>query len=187
MLAVTTLFIAFGLLDPLQRSVPGYTSALENHIESNASMAKQLQALSGEHANTFATKQAKAPAHTTAALARSGQGTQLHRHRRPGSIPRATSPLTLAQLRGRVVLVDFWTYSCINCQRAPSSRRGMGQRLPEGRPRGGGRHYARVRLRARRLQRVSAAGSLGVHYPIAIDNDYGTWDAYNNGSGRPST
>ena len=42
-LAVTTLAIAFGLLDPLQRAVPGYTSALENHIEGSASISKQLQ------------------------------------------------------------------------------------------------------------------------------------------------
>src|SRR6202042_251676 len=59
-LAVTTLAIAFGVLDPLQRAVPGYTPALENRIESNTAIANQLHALSGEKANTLAGKQAAA-------------------------------------------------------------------------------------------------------------------------------
>ena len=69
-LAVTALAIAFGLLDPLQRAVPGYTSALENHIEGSSSVSKQLERLSGEHANAFATK---------------------HRPRRPPPGPRSPS------------------------------------------------------------------------------------------------
>jgi cytochrome c biogenesis protein CcdA len=52
-LALTTLAIAFGWLDSLQTSVPGYTSALENRIESNGSVAKQLTSLSGERQNQF--------------------------------------------------------------------------------------------------------------------------------------
>ena len=57
-LAVTTLALAFHLLDPLQRDVPGYTSALEDHIESSGSVSKQIQALDGEKANPFAKKAA---------------------------------------------------------------------------------------------------------------------------------
>jgi cytochrome c biogenesis protein CcdA/thiol-disulfide isomerase/thioredoxin len=178
-LAVTTLAIAFGLLDPLQRSVPGYTSALENHIESNASITKQLQALSGEHANAFATRQAKAPAHTTAALPDLGTAPNFTGIVAWLNTP-GDRPLSLAQLRGRVVLVDFWTYSCINCQRA----------LPhveawESAYKKDGLVVVGVSTPEFAFEHVAsnvsnAAGSLGVHYPVAIDNDYGTWNAYNN-------
>jgi thiol:disulfide interchange protein len=51
-LALTTLAIAFGLFDPLQRAVPGYTSALENRVEGGSSIASRLQKLSGEDANS---------------------------------------------------------------------------------------------------------------------------------------
>jgi hypothetical protein len=46
----------FGVLDPLQREVPGYTSALEDHLESGGSIAKQIEALDGEKPNQFAKK-----------------------------------------------------------------------------------------------------------------------------------
>ncbi|MGA7418083.1 MAG: cytochrome c biogenesis protein DipZ [Acidimicrobiales bacterium] len=178
-LAVTTLAIAFGLLDPLQRSVPGYTSALENHIESNASIAKQLQALSGEHANTFATRQAKAPAHTTAALPDLGRAPNFTGIVAWLNTP-GDRPLSLAQLRGRVVLVDFWTYSCINCQRALPHVEAWENAYQKD-----GLVVVGVSTPEFAFEHVvsnvsSAAGSLGVHYPIAIDNDYGTWNAYNN-------
>ena len=48
---------AFGAL---QRAVPGYTSALENRVEGGSSIASRLQGLSGEHANSYAKKQAAA-------------------------------------------------------------------------------------------------------------------------------
>ena len=41
-----------------------------------------------------------------------------------------SEPLTLAQLRGRVVLIDFWTYSCINCLRTLPVHQGVGRALP---------------------------------------------------------
>jgi cytochrome c biogenesis protein CcdA/thiol-disulfide isomerase/thioredoxin len=176
-LLVTTLAIAFGLLNPLQRAVPGYTSALEDHIESSGSVTKQLQALDGEHANQFAKKAA-----TTAKMATlpklgvapnfTGIVSWLNT---PGN-----KPLSLTQLKGKVVLVDFWTYSCINCQRALPHVEGwyndykkdglvvVGVSTPE---------FAFEHV-VSNVQ--SAAGHLGIDYPIAIDNNYATWDAYNN-------
>ncbi len=176
-LLVTTLAIAFGLLDPLQRAVPGYTSALENHIESSDSVSKQLRALDGEHANKFAKKAA-----TTAKMATLPK---------LGMAPNFTGivswlntpddkPLSLTQLKGKVVLVDFWTYSCINCQRSLPHVEGwykdykkdglvvVGVSTPEF-------AFEHVVSNVR-----SAAGNLGIDYPIAIDNNYDTWDAYNN-------
>ena len=58
-LGVATLAIAFNWLGALQRDVPGYTSALEDHIESTGSACTQLQHLSGEHQNQFAAANAR--------------------------------------------------------------------------------------------------------------------------------
>jgi cytochrome c biogenesis protein CcdA/thiol-disulfide isomerase/thioredoxin len=176
-LLATTLAIAFGLLDPLQRAVPGYTSALENHIEGTGSVAKQLRSLDGEHVNKFAKKAATAVKMAT--LPKLGLAPKftgiVSWFNTPGN-----KPLSLAQLKGKVVLVDFWTYSCINCQRALPHVEGwyndykkdglvvVGVSTPE---------FAFEHV-VSNVQ--SAAGNLGIDYPVAIDNNYGTWDAYNN-------
>jgi cytochrome c biogenesis protein CcdA/thiol-disulfide isomerase/thioredoxin len=176
-LAVTTLALAFHLLDPLQRDVPGYTSALEDHLESSGSITKQLHALDGEKANPFAKKAATTAKMST--LPRLGKAPNFAGivtwFNTPGD-----KPLTLMQLRGKVVLVDFWTYSCINCQRSLPHVEGwyrdykkdglivVGVSTPEF-------AFEHVISNVR-----SAAGNLGIHYPVAIDNNYDTWYAYGN-------
>jgi thiol-disulfide isomerase/thioredoxin len=89
-------------------------------------------------------------------------------------------PLTLAALRGKVVLVDFWTYSCINCQRTlPYVNRWaetykaqglvvVGVHTPEY---GFERSTSNVQAAMRRQ---------GVKHPVAQDNRYATWQAYGN-------
>jgi cytochrome c biogenesis protein CcdA/thiol-disulfide isomerase/thioredoxin len=190
-LAVTTLAIAFGLFDPLQRAVPGYTSALENRVESGKSISSELRKLSGEHANTYAEKQAEALAGKDPPVA--GRSSAFKAVPLP-ELGRAANftgivawlntpgdrPLSLAELRGKVVLVDFWTYSCINCQRSlphveawySDYRKDgfvvVGVHTPEF-------AFEHVVSNVR-----SAVHSLGVDYPVAVDSNYKTWDAYNN-------
>jgi cytochrome c biogenesis protein CcdA/thiol-disulfide isomerase/thioredoxin len=180
-LAITTLAIAFGWLDALQTSVPGYTSTLEDHIESNTSIARQLQSLSGEKANQFVKKQNADASRKVVAAKLPGLGKApnftgiVSWFNTPGN-----KPLTLTQLKGKVVLIDFWTYSCINCQRSlphveawynAYKKDGLvvvGVSTPE---------FAFEHV----VSNVkSAAANLGVNYPVAVDNNYGTWDAYNN-------
>src|SRR3954454_2122371 len=88
--------------------------------------------------------------------------------------------LHLARLRGRVVLVDFWTYTCINCLRTLPYVRAWDE------------HYRRDGLTvvgihtpefaferdAGNVERAVAQNKLG--YPVAQDNDYATWNAYGN-------
>ncbi len=89
-------------------------------------------------------------------------------------------PLTLAGLRGHVVLVDFWTYTCINCIRTLPFLKGLyatyhkdgleivGVETPE---------FAFEQEAANVQQAIS---SDGLRYPVVQDNRYGTWNAYQN-------
>ena len=90
-------------------------------------------------------------------------------------------PLTAAGLRGRVVLVDFWTYTCVNWLRTLPYLRAWAAKYGDARIDHHRRPYARVRDRARRRERSSRQRArLLIEYPIAIDNDYAIWEAFDN-------
>jgi cytochrome c biogenesis protein CcdA/thiol-disulfide isomerase/thioredoxin len=89
-------------------------------------------------------------------------------------------PLTLASLRGRVVLVDFWTYTCINCLRTlpylkawDASYRDKGLTIV-------GVHTPEFAFEHDAGNVQSAIGRFGLRYPVAQDNNMGTWNAYGN-------
>jgi thiol-disulfide isomerase/thioredoxin len=92
-----------------------------------------------------------------------------------------SAPLTLASLRGKVVIIDFWTFECYNCVNTLPYVRDLydkyhsqgleiiGVHTPE---------FAVERVLAN-VQR--ATRDLGVTWPVVLDPDYKTWSAYNNG------
>jgi cytochrome c biogenesis protein CcdA/thiol-disulfide isomerase/thioredoxin len=89
-------------------------------------------------------------------------------------------PLTLAGLRGKVVLVDFWTYSCINCIRTLPYVESWYQKYG---PKGlvvVGVHTPEFAFEHDTSNVAAAASRFGLTYPIAQDNEYSTWTAYNN-------
>ncbi|RWR03434.1 cytochrome C biogenesis protein [[Pantoea] beijingensis] len=91
-----------------------------------------------------------------------------------------SSPLTTESLRGKVVLVDFWTYSCINCLRALPYVKAWAEKY---RDRGLvviGVHAPEFAFERDIDNVTKEAKKLGVTYPIAIDNDYRIWRAFNN-------
>jgi cytochrome c biogenesis protein CcdA/thiol-disulfide isomerase/thioredoxin len=174
-LIVMALAIWFNAFNTLQTDVPGYTNALQIHVEGTTSVTRQLQALKHQKVDgALASCTPSAPvlekcglapnfAHITAWL------------NTPGG-----KPLTMKALRGKVVLVDFWTYSCINCERTlPHVEAWYNRYKSDGlvvvgvhTPEFGFEHVvSNVRAESK---------SLGVDYPVAIDDKYGTWDAYNN-------
>ncbi len=89
-------------------------------------------------------------------------------------------PLNLSDLRGKVVLVDFWTYSCINCIRTiPYLNAWYGK--------DGGNGFVIVGVHTPEFQFeknytnvLAAVKSFGIKYPVALDSKYATWNAYNN-------
>jgi thiol-disulfide isomerase/thioredoxin len=88
--------------------------------------------------------------------------------------------LTLARLRGRVVLVDFWTYACINCIRTlPHVNRWAEQYTPQGLT-VVGVHTPEFPFERTTSNVEVAMRRHGVKHPVAQDNRYGTWKAYGN-------
>jgi len=90
------------------------------------------------------------------------------------------APLTLAGLRGRVVLIDFWTYSCINCLRTLPYLKAWDERYREE-----GLTIVGVHSPEFAFERVvgnvrSAVEGHGIRYPVAVDSDLATWSAWQN-------
>lgn len=89
-------------------------------------------------------------------------------------------PLDAAGLRGKVVLVDFWTYSCINCLRALPHVREWAERYRDHGLVVIGVHAPEFAFE-RNLGNVQrAVKDLKVTYPVAVDNDFAIWRGFNN-------
>ncbi len=169
-LIVMALVIATNVLSGLQRDVPGYSTALQD----SAKVRQELNGVTGV-AHTSLTKCSS----TATTLVNCGPAPNFAGITTWLNTP-GGKPLSLSGLRGKVVLVDFWTYSCINCQRtlphveawyAKYAKDGLvvvGVHTPE---------FAFEHV-VSNVRTQSAA--LGVRYPIAVDNNYSTWNAYDN-------
>jgi len=163
-IALVALAIAFHQDERFQTALPGYTQALQDRIEGSSRAQGQLSKLTGR-------------THRSApGLKDYGEAPELH----PSGRWFNSSPLTMRGLRGKVVLVDFWTYSCINCLRtlphlkawdAAYRRDGLvilGVHTPE---------FA-FEHNAGNVR--SAVERLGIRYPVMQDNAFRTWNAYAN-------
>jgi thiol-disulfide isomerase/thioredoxin len=89
-------------------------------------------------------------------------------------------PLTAEGLKGKVVLVDFWTYSCINCLRALPYVRAWSEKYKDQGLVVIGVHAPEFAFEKAVGNVRNAAANLKVDYPIAIDNDYAVWRAFSN-------
>ena len=83
-------------------------------------------------------------------------------------------------LRGKVVLIDFWTYSCINCQRALPHVEAWYHDYEKDGLVVVGVHTPEFAFEHVRSNVESQSRALGVKYPVALDNEYGTWNAFHN-------
>lgn len=89
-------------------------------------------------------------------------------------------PLTTEGLKGKVVLIDFWTYSCINCLRALPYVEAWNEKYKDSGLVVIGVHTPEFAFE-KNIDNVKAAvARLGVHYPVAIDNNYAIWRAFQN-------
>ncbi len=91
-----------------------------------------------------------------------------------------SSPLSIQQLKGKVVLVDFWTYSCINCLRTlPYVTKWYNDYKDKGLV-VIGVHAPEFPFEKETDNVQTAIQRLGIPYPVVQDNDYKTWNAYKN-------
>jgi thiol-disulfide isomerase/thioredoxin len=168
--ALTALAIALGADTRFQTWVPGYVEAAQEAVEGSGSAERELARLRGDDAG---------PAAPAGELADFGPAPELARI--AGWLnTRAGRPLSLAALRGRVVVVDFWTYSCVNCLRTLPYLKAWDEAY-----RGDGLTILGVHTPEFAFERVpdnvrGAVKRLGIRYPVALDNDYATWDAFAN-------
>jgi thiol-disulfide isomerase/thioredoxin len=80
----------------------------------------------------------------------------------------------------KVVLVDFWTYSCINCQRTLPYLNAWYQKYKDQGLEIVGVHTPEFEFEKNKANVASAIAKYGIMYPVVQDNDYGTWGAYGN-------
>jgi cytochrome c biogenesis protein CcdA/thiol-disulfide isomerase/thioredoxin len=168
LMAVAALAIALDADRRLQTWFPDYTHALQG-LERSSVANDELGKLQHRGASPFKAMASGSLPDYGVAPQFAGISDWLH-----------SRPLTLEQLRGKVVLVDFWTYSCINCLRTLPHLEAWDQRY-----RKAGLVIVGVHTPEFAFEHVvsnvrEAARKVGVRYPVAIDNDYRTWDAYRN-------
>ncbi|GGK09925.1 protein DipZ [Pilimelia anulata] len=173
LLIVLAAALALDLPAALQRALPGYTDSLQRRIEDSAAFRPTLSGLtdgSNERLGNCPSGAAElrdcgpAPAIEPTAWLNT-----------PGG-----RPVDLAGLRGRTVLVDFWTYSCINCQRSVPHVRAWHDRYAAAGLTVVGVHTPEF-VFERDLGNVRAGiADLGITYPVAVDNSYRTWTNYRN-------
>src|SRR4051794_8099704 len=168
--ALVAVGLVFHVDDHLATVTPGYTSFLQTNIEDNTTAKRELAKVRGGGDALAATHPTKG------GLPDYGAAPPLH----PDGDWINSKPLTLDRLRGKVVLIDFWTYSCINCLRtlphlkawnAAYADKGLvivGVHTPEF-------AFEHVASNVR-----GAVKRLGIRYPVVQDNRYKTWDNYAN-------
>lgn len=91
-----------------------------------------------------------------------------------------SAPLTRDSLRGKVVLIDFWTYSCINCLRALPYVEAWAAKYKDAGLVVIGVHTPEFAFEKEQANVEQAVRDLKVSYPVAIDSDYKIWQAFNN-------
>ena len=166
----TALAIAFGVDQHFTTVVPGYTSALQKRIEQSSTARSELDKLGGQESAA----PAGVPASDGRATAPDFKGIDLWLNTPNGRA------LSLAKLRGHVVLVDFWTYSCINCLRTLPHLEAWDRAYRRAGLTIVGVHSPEFAFEHVPSTVRSAVSRLGVRYPVALDNSFATWRAYSN-------
>ncbi len=176
-MAGAALAIVFNLDQTLQTHFGSYTSALQRHTEATVYANGRLQGLrgtSGGSLNLQATATTQPGRLPNYGSAPDFVGI-VHWLNTPGG-----RPVTLAGLRGKVVLVDFWTYSCINCLRTLPHLRAWYAAYRRDGFEIVGVHSPEFAFEHVLANVQGAVDRLHVTWPVALDNSYATWNAYSN-------
>lgn len=91
-----------------------------------------------------------------------------------------SKPLTLSEMKGKVVIIDFWTYTCINCQRTFPYLKEWWRKYKDSGLMIIGVHAPEFEFEKDKNNLAKAIADFGLTYPIVQDNDFSTWRAYDN-------
>lgn len=168
--------LVFNLPAMLQRAIPDYTGALQERVGGEDQLREKLNlgGLVNEQNAELSNCTNGAPELESCGTAPDIKGITKWLNT-PGG-----APVDLKSLRGKVVLIDFWAYSCINCQRATphlvdwyDAYRDRGLEVI-------GVHTPEYAFEKEQANVVSGAADLGITYPVAMDNAFSTWTNYRN-------
>ena len=166
--------LTFNVTDYLQRAIPDYTTSLNTAIGASA-----VPQVVEQQPNTAALALCAQDLRPT--LLGCGPAPQIAGISQWLNTPDGT-PISIDSLRGKVVLIDFWAYSCINCQRAIphvnawySAYAGDGLEVI-------GVHTPEYAFEHVPSNVEAGAQRLGIKYPVALDNGYTTWQNFGNSS-----
>ena len=168
--------LVFNLPAALQRAIPDYTIALQHNVgaadvvRGQLNLGNQLNEDNSELSNC--TDGATELQSCGAAPDIRGITAWLNT---PGG-----SPVDLTSLHGKVVLIDFWAYSCINCQRAIPHVVGWYNAYHDQGFEVIGVHTPEFAFEHEKDNVASALRNLKIGYPVALDNNYATWNNYRN-------
>jgi cytochrome c biogenesis protein CcdA/thiol-disulfide isomerase/thioredoxin len=175
-LIVMAVIIATNVLNSLQTDVPGYTNALQQRVEGSSSVHRDLQSLKPTSKGQLADCAQNGLSLEKCGLAPNFADATAWLNTPDGK------PISITELRGKVVLVDFWTYSCINCERAlPHVEAWYNRYKPYGLV-VVGVHTPEFNFEHVVSNVKTATKSLHVDYPVDVDDNYATWNAYDNDS-----
>ena len=171
------------LIDKINPQAPGgsMSMAMSNSAMSNSTMAMSNSAMSN---STMAMSNAKGDGHAMM-MSAAKPATELPVEGEIPSFAGATlwlnsPPLDAQGLRGKVVVVDFWTYSCINCLRALPYVESWFQKYKDHGLVVIGVHAPEFAFEKDPANVRRAVADLKIAYPVALDNDYAIWQAFNN-------
>jgi cytochrome c biogenesis protein CcdA/thiol-disulfide isomerase/thioredoxin len=167
--------LVFNLPAVLQRAVPDYTSALQKKVGGE----EQLRELNlGGLVNEQNAKLSNC-SDGGSELESCGPAPDLKGITKWLNTPDG-APIDLKSLRGKVVLIDFWAYSCINCQRAIPHVVGWYEAYKEKGFDVIGVHTPEYAFEKEQTNVASGAKDMGITYPVAMDNGFSTWTNYRN-------
>ena len=165
LLGVSALVIALGVDQRFTTAVPGYTEVLQEKVEQSSAARRELAKL--RRVSSRQPISDSGPAQAAPEF--------------EGIVEWVNSdPLTAKGLRGRVVLVDFWTYSCVNCLRTLPHLKAWDRAYRDDGLTIVGVHSPEFAFEREADNVRTAVKKLGIRYPVALDNDFATWSAYAN-------
>ncbi|WP_353826948.1 cytochrome c biogenesis protein DipZ [Agromyces sp. SYSU T0242] len=168
--------LAFNLPQALQRLVPDYTADLQRELAGSDEVAEALD-LGG--LVTDENRQLSECTNGAAELESCGPAPSIRGISGWLNTP-GGEPVDLDDLRGRVVLVDFWAYSCINCQRSIPHVVAWDEAYRDAGLTVIGVHSPEYAFEKEARNVAAGAESFGIEYPVALDDSLSTWTNYRN-------